>query len=218
MVLQFEKSDGQTRLSDNFRVREFACKCSRCNEVLVDEVLVDWLQKLRDHFGVPVNINSGYRCEPHNTEVGGSSQSHHLRGMAADIQVEGVAPETVAIYAESIGIQRVGLYDSFVHIGSGTKKRFWLGHEGTNVNTFVQEKEKTMTVTLPVLKRGRKGEEVRALQAHLLGYGYSVGASGLDGSFGAATEAAVRQYQADHQLSVDGSAGPQTRKHMLGVL
>ena len=86
------------------------------------------------------------------------------------------------------------------------------------MDTFAQEQERTMTVTLPVLKKGKKGEAVRALQAHLVGYGYSVGDSGLDGSFGTATEAAVRQYQVDHQLSVDGSAGPQTRKHMLGVL
>lgn len=217
MVKRYQKEDGQITLSANFKVREFACKCSRCQELLVDEELVSCLQKLRDHFGVPVNINSGYRCQAHNAEVGGSATSHHMKGMAADVRVKGIAPATVAKYAESIGVQRIGLYDSFVHIGSDTRKRYWLGHEGTNVDTF-QEKEKTLTLTLPVLKRGKKGEEVRALQAHLLGYGYSVGDFGLDGSYGAATEAAVKKYQSDHQLTVDGNAGPQTRKHMLGIL
>lgn len=213
MVKRFQNSDSKQKLSTNFSVGEFVCKCGKCSDLLVDEALIEWLQKLRDHFCVPVNINSGYRCQIHNAAVGGSVQSHHLRGMAADIRIKGITPEEVAKYAENIGIQRIGLYDSFVHIGSGTTKRFWVGHEGTNVDSFAQE-EKTFMLTLPVLKRGRKGEEVRALQAHLVGYGYDIE---VDGSFGPATEAAVKRYQEVNELTVDGKAGPQTRKHMLGV-
>lgn len=216
MVHTYNKKDGSVRLSENFRVREFACKCSRCSELLIDDALVDWLQNIRDHFGAPVRVNSGYRCEPHNAEVGGSASSHHMRGMAADIRVEGVTPEEVARYAESAGIQRIGLYDSFVHIGSAATKRFWKGHEGTNVDSFSEEKY--FSVELPVLKRGSRGETVKALQAHLIGLGYSCGENGTDGSFGAATENAVKQFQSDHGLTADGSAGLNTRSSMLGVL
>ena len=95
----------------------------------MDDALVTWLQKIRDHFGRSVNINSGYRCATHNAspKVGGSKSSHHVKGMAADIRVEGILPSEVAKYAESIGIQRIGLYDNFVYIGSGTEKKFWKG-------------------------------------------------------------------------------------------
>jgi hypothetical protein len=220
MVKQFNMENEEQSLSKNFKVREFRCKCGKCKELILDDVLVDWLQKLRDHFGVSVNINSGYRCESHNKAVGGSPTSHHLRGMAADIRVKGVSAKEVAQYAESIGIRRIGLYEGeqegeFVHIGSHTNKRFWLGHAGTNVNTFADEQDKTFTLTLPVLKRGQKGEQIKALQAHLVGYGYEID---VDGSFGPVTEAVLKDYQKKYGLTIDGRVGPQTRKRMLGVL
>ena len=77
-----------------------------------------------------------------------------------------------------------------------------------------QEKIQTFTVELPVLKRGMKGNAVRGLQAQLVGYGYKID---VDGSYGPATENAVECYQEDNGLTVDGKAGPQTRKHMEGV-
>ena len=45
-----------------------------------------------------VNINSGYRCAAHNAspKVGGSPSSHHVKGMAADIRIQGITPEEVA--------------------------------------------------------------------------------------------------------------------------
>lgn len=222
MVQIFDKKERNRKLSANFCVGEFACKCSRCSQILVDEALVERLQQLRDHFESAVNINSGYRCEAHNAEVGGSKTSHHMKGMAADIRVEGFEPAEVAKYAESIGIRRIGLYEgdkegNFVHIGSGTTKRFWKGHAGTSVDTF-NDTVRTYTVQIPVLKRGMKGSAVKALQAQLIGYGYNCGSSGMDGSFGAATEAAVKAYQQDYGLEDDGSVGRLTRSTMLGIV
>ena len=105
MVQQLSQSEENKQLSSNFRVREFRCKCGKCQTILVDDALVTILQRVRDHFGVSVNVNSGYRCEVHNEKVGGSQTSHHMRGMAADIRVKGVTPAEVAKYAESIGVQ-----------------------------------------------------------------------------------------------------------------
>lgn len=73
---------------------------------------------------------------------------------------------------------------------------------------------KAFTLELPVLRRGCKGDTVRALQAQLVGYGYTIA---VDGSFGAKTENAVECYQEDNGLSVDGVAGPKTRKAMCGL-
>ena len=214
MVYEYEKTQ-KKQLSTNFRLEEFRCKCGRsdCRVTLLDDALVKVLQQLRDHFGRSVNVNSGYRCKAHNEYVGGDPGSHHMKGMAADIRVEGILPEEVAKYAESMGVKRIGLYDNFVHLGSGTGKRFWLGHEGTLVDTFGGE-TLYITAQLPVLKRGGKSDTVGALQALLRGKGHTLE---QDGSFGPATEAAVKAYQAANGLAADGSVGPATWGKLLGV-
>lgn len=43
------------------------------------------LDPLREAYGKPIRVNSGYRCPRLNQAVGGAEGSHHLRGMAADI-------------------------------------------------------------------------------------------------------------------------------------
>ena len=48
------------------------------------------LQKVRDHFGKGVQVNSGFRHPDVNTKVGGSKTSDHCKGMAADIEISGV--------------------------------------------------------------------------------------------------------------------------------
>jgi peptidoglycan hydrolase-like protein with peptidoglycan-binding domain len=76
---------------------------------------------------------------------------------------------------------------------------------------------KYLDFKLPVLKRGMRGGAVFALQALLIGYGYDLGKKGLDGSFGKATEAALKKYQHEHDLEVDGSCGRATWTSLLGL-
>lgn len=59
----------------------------------------------------------------------------------------------------------------------------------------------------PVLRRGNRGEEVRELQTLLSDKGYTVL---VDGIFGDKTYEAVKAYQADHDLQVDGVVGSKT--------
>ena len=63
---------------------------------------------------------------------------------------------------------------------------------------------------LPTLKRGSKGDAVKIIQEKLIARGYSCGASGVDGDFGSATEKAVKAFQKDHNLKVDGIVGAKT--------
>jgi uncharacterized protein YcbK (DUF882 family) len=52
------------------------------------EKLVDFvLDPLREKYGKPIKVNSGYRCPALNKAVGGSKTSHHMTGLAADITV-----------------------------------------------------------------------------------------------------------------------------------
>ena len=60
------------------------------------------------------------------------------------------------------------------------------------------------------LRKGSKGDTVSELQTMLLKLGYDLGPCGIDGDFGKATEAAVRSFQSDHRLAVDGVVGKNT--------
>jgi zinc D-Ala-D-Ala carboxypeptidase len=48
------------------------------------------LQPVRDHFGKGVKVNSGFRPQDVNQKVGGSRNSDHIRGQAADIEIPGI--------------------------------------------------------------------------------------------------------------------------------
>jgi hypothetical protein len=132
----------KVKLSANFSSSEFDCHGKGCcSETLVDQTLVNYLQKIRSHFGKAVNISSGYRCPVHNKNVGGATGSRHAKGQAADIYINGVAPAEIAKYAESIGIKGIGLYETnkdghFVHIDTRTTKSFWYGQAQAPRSTF----------------------------------------------------------------------------------
>lgn len=80
-----------------------------------------------------------------------------------------------------------------------------------------ETKKGDYTMEMRNLKRGCKGEDVRALQILLIGNGIGCGKSGADGDFGQATEKAVREYQLQKRLVADGIAGKNTMGSLLGV-
>ena len=129
------KADGSRRLAPSFTVREFRCR-DGSDVVMIDESLVVLLQCIREHFGKPITITSGYRTATHNTAVGGAKSSQHLLGRAADIQVQGVSVEDVAAYAESLmpawgGVGRypvkAGRTKGWVHVDTRPNKSRWVG-------------------------------------------------------------------------------------------
>ena len=66
------------------------------------------------------------------------------------------------------------------------------------------------SITLPTLRKGSKGSYVTLLQTLLMNRGYSLPKYGADGDFGNETLAAVKKFQADHELTADGVVGPKT--------
>ena len=127
--------DGNRRLAPDFKVRELRCR-DGTDTVMVDETLTVVLQCIREHFGKPVTITSGYRTAVHNAAVGGAKSSQHLLGRAADIRVEDVSVENVAAYAESLmpGWGGVGRYPvkagrttGWVHVDTRADKARWRG-------------------------------------------------------------------------------------------
>lgn len=120
--------DGNKKLSANFKVKEFACT-DGSDPIFIDTELVNILQKIRSHFGKSVTITSAYRTPSKNKAVGGETYSQHLYGKAADIKVKGIAPKTVAAYAEKLLPNKggIGTYSTFTHIDVRSVKSRWKG-------------------------------------------------------------------------------------------
>ena len=74
-----------------------------------------------------------------------------------------------------------------------------------------------VTVTLDTIKKGSKGNQVKALQQMLMARGYDLGKAGADGDCGTMTVTAIKLFQRDNGLAVDGIAGQDTWATILGV-
>ena len=108
-------------LSKNFDRSEFACqgKDCCCHSAPIHPDLVAGLQLMRIMSGVPLSVTSGFRCVKHNSSIGGTENSLHTFGMAADVKCDVLTIEQLAEYAKNIGVFRyggIGLYCSWIHI------------------------------------------------------------------------------------------------------
>ena len=104
-------------VSEHFNAKEMASK-DGSDELLVSTDLIAILEKIREHFSKPVIINSGYRTPNWNSAVGGSGNSYHCKGMAADIRIKGVSTGLIAKYADELMENYGGVirYSNFVHV------------------------------------------------------------------------------------------------------
>lgn len=196
------KACKNSRLSENFRLSEFAC-ADRSDTVLVSDELVAILQRVREHFGRPVIITSAYRTLSHNKKVGGTSGSRHLTGEAADFVIKGVSPAKIGYYLENLGASGIGVYISrgFVHVDVREIGR-WRG-------LIIDGKEENLAKYFPTVRMGSRGNSVKLLQRLLR--------IDADGIFGKQTRQAVEKYQKDNSLDADGIVGPLTWKSLLMV-
>ncbi len=108
-------------LTKHFSKWEFECPCG-CNYDQMQVEFVKRLQKVREKFG-PLTINSGCRCEQHNRSVGGSPESSHLRGLAADIRCPNSFSRFHLIRSlMEEGFQRIGIGQEFLHVDMDQNK------------------------------------------------------------------------------------------------
>lgn len=89
------------------------------------------LEVIRAHIQQPIRVTSGWRSPEHNALVGGVRNSDHIRGLAADIDVDGYSPVRLSQVAAQ-ALERAGVpwdqiiwypRDGHVHIGMGHRMR-----------------------------------------------------------------------------------------------
>lgn len=197
------------QLSANFKSTEFDCHGKECCTVtLIAPRLVEILQNIRDHFGVSIQVNCGYRCAEHNGTVSGAgARSKHMEGLAADIVVRGVHPVRVARYIETIpGLAgRIGCYTwddtgrGFVHVDvRGTNSRGIYTENNTQYDTVGSFST--------VIKKGSRGRLVKVVQRRLKSEKWYDGQ--IDGKCGPETVKAIRKWNESHGREEDASWGP----------
>jgi uncharacterized protein YcbK (DUF882 family) len=125
------------KLTDNFSKSEFNCKCG-CempNYVLDNiKLLAIQLQTIREYVGQPIKINSAYRCELHNSIIGGVKTSQHILGKASDITINTFTPDEVVDVIENLLVNEMlgsfyigglGRYNTFTHLDIIDYKARW---------------------------------------------------------------------------------------------
>lgn len=103
---------------------EYQCHCCNALPPGYDEpygeefdVLFDSFERIRDRWGTPIRISSGYRCPIHNSFVGGKPLSAHMFGLALDLDVESYQVEDLHNVIDAVTPDlRVGQSDGFIHI------------------------------------------------------------------------------------------------------
>lgn len=118
-----------SKISKNFTFEEFT-KSDVAKRYHINNAVTDWavrdniialveniLQPLRDAWGEPLFINSGYRCPELNAHpmIGGSKTSQHVTGQAAD--VSSCDPYGLAKLAKKLNLpfDQCIIYPSFTH-------------------------------------------------------------------------------------------------------
>lgn len=113
-------------ISQHFKREEFSCKCG-CGYDTVDYALLTALEDVRAYFGKPITITSGCRCKAHNEAEGGSKDSQHLYGKAADFVVAGIWEGDVVSYLKEKYPDKYGIgeYIGRTHLDVRDSKARW---------------------------------------------------------------------------------------------
>ncbi len=113
--------------SENFKNEEMACP--HCGINGAQQALVDALEAFRAAVGMPVIIDSAYRCPVHNAAVGGAARSEHMLGLAADIRVPGKTAADLESIARTIpaikGIGRSTPPMTYLHMDVRNTEAAW---------------------------------------------------------------------------------------------
>lgn len=200
-VKTYSKSkNGNLKLSENFCVKEFACK-DGSDTIKIDLDLIPLIQRFRNYVETGVYFNSAYRTPSYNKKVGGATNSYHVKGQALDIPFLNsykylTSREKMCAFFNTLGVKGIIIYPTFIHVDTRTTK--YHADNNGNYKTFGK-------VHIPfkqTLKRGSNNVDVGIVQYKLKMLGYNVG--NADMIYGGKTELSVRKFQSNNNLKVNG--------------
>lgn len=220
-VKYLSKSGRNYQVSPHFKLYEFASP--NTDRVLYSTYVVEWLEKIRSHFGGSITITSGYRTKTYNLKVGGATNSAHIYGQAVDFKVynaNGVLVDSkdVCLWLEAVGYPySIGYIKTATHIDSKYKNRII---EVPRPYLFLEKLGKTFAEywhvpirysglfpTAPIRVGYGTIENIKRWQTYLCWYGLTVA---KDGKFWKDTELKTKMFQAQNGLYQDGKAGNKT--------
>lgn len=90
----------------------------------MDSNLLQMLDNLREKYGEPIIVTSGYRTKEENERAGGVEGSSHLTGKAVDIRVKDSRERFFLItLALSVGFTRIGVGENFLHLDNDIHRK-----------------------------------------------------------------------------------------------
>mgnify|MGYP005989571497 FL=1 len=100
-----------------FEYEEFDSPDVQGSGQLMDPKLLEMIDEVREIYGKPIRINSGYRTEAHNRKVGGVDSSSHIKGLAIDVSCTKSDDRFKMLTALiEVGFNRIGVAGSFIHV------------------------------------------------------------------------------------------------------
>ncbi len=140
------KRDGDKKLSEHFRVREFRSK-DGSDKILIDDDLIATLEKVFFHFNCSkIDVVSGYRTPSHDKAVGGRGRGNHTEGKAADFiaytkRGVKISSKEVSLYLEDIGIKGIGYRSGgnskSTHFDVNYREKRWFGDEKNSMTASI---------------------------------------------------------------------------------
>jgi len=107
-------------VSEHFNNQDFACKCPACRgEYRIHLGLVGALEMIGSNFHKKVQIVSGFWCDDFHEKQNKTKRSFHTKGKAAHIKIDGVSPQDLFKFAETIPeLRGVVFYpgQEFIHV------------------------------------------------------------------------------------------------------
>lgn len=121
-------TNANEKVGQYFKVKEFACR-DGSQVVFIDDYLCTILDILRNKLGKPIIVTSGYRTPWWNAKCSGAKYSYHMRGMAADIRVDGMKAKELAKKLDEIVPNGCGIivYNTWVHFDVRDGKKYRKG-------------------------------------------------------------------------------------------
>ena len=99
-----------------FKYEEFDSPDIQGSGQMMCDTIIEMLDQVREEYGKPIRVSSGYRTEEANLRANGVKNSSHLKGLAVDIKVINSRERYELLFILMKYFHRIGVAKSFIHV------------------------------------------------------------------------------------------------------